>query len=103
MKKMVKKIAAAALTATMAVSTITSATAEFYSKLFQIAEIDRENDVVTAVDCNGMEFQFTEVEDWEIGDFLTAVMDDNDTEEITDDMIVSVRYECIDQFDELNK
>ena len=100
---MVKKVATVALTAAMALSTLTSASAEFYSNLFQIVETDREQDVVTVVDSNGFEYQFTEVEDLEVGDFLTAVMDDNGTEEVFDDIIVSVRYERPDLFDALNK
>ena len=98
MKNVSKKIAALVAAGTMAL-TANAAKADFYSTLFQIVDIDREEHVVTVVDCNGTEFQFEEDDDWYVSDFLTAVMDDNGTEDtIEDDVIVSTRYERPDLF-----
>lgn len=74
---------------------------ETYSSLFEVTEIDRIEHVVTITDCNGFDFQFYGDDDWEIGDMLTAIMDNNGTHKITDDEIISVRYERPDLFDTL--
>lgn len=56
-------------------------------------KVDRiENDVVSFVDANGFSWSFSGVDDWEIGDGVACVMDDNGTETIFDDEILSVNY-----------
>jgi hypothetical protein len=64
-----------------------------YAKLGTVTQIDRESDLVTFTDYAGHSFSFYGVEDWDIGDLVAAVMDDNGTEIVTDDIIVDVRYE----------
>lgn len=88
-----KKIAA--LIAALALTTST-ASAEFYSTLFRVVQI--ESNTATLVDCNGSSWLYDEPEDMEVDDFYTAVMDDNGTDEIFDDIIVSLRYERPDLF-----
>ena len=57
-----------------------------------VTETDTVNDVVTIEDYNGNLFQFEGVEDYEEGDIVSCVMYNNNTENITDDVIISCRY-----------
>lgn len=67
--------------------------AEIYPKTAIIREVDYEEDIVLCEDCNGNIWAFGEVEDWDIDDIVSMIMDDNNTPEtIYDDIIVMVRY-----------
>ena len=57
-----------------------------------VIEIDEENDLVMVEDFNGDIWIFEGIEDWFIGDICAMMMDDNGTDTIYDDIIVSVRY-----------
>ena len=58
-----------------------------------IVSIDDHNDVVTWKDCAGLYWSFYGVEDWMVGDYVSAIMDQNGTpHDITDDVIVDIRY-----------
>lgn len=57
-----------------------------------VSEIDRKNDLVTFETSSGFLFSFYGVEDWEIGDGVSAIMYDAGTEKIFDDVIISARY-----------
>lgn len=70
--------------------------ADLYSRLFQVIDID--HDVVTIVDSEGNMFQFEDADDWEVDDFLTAIMFDNDTDWIDDDVILKTTFERPDMF-----
>lgn len=70
--------------------------ADLYSRLFQVIDID--NDVVTIIDSEGNVFQFEDADDWEVDDFLTAIMFDNDTDWIDDDVIIKTTFERPDLF-----
>lgn len=63
-----------------------------YPSTAVVVSVDRENDVVTCVDGNGEEWQFTEADDWLVGDAVSMLMNDKGTQSIYDDEIVSVRY-----------
>lgn len=96
MKNLIKKLFALMVVILM-VSSVQVVNAEFYSTLFRITDIDLG--LVTVMDCNGNLFLFEDEDDWMVGDFLTAVMNDCGTESILDDEIVSVRYERVDLFE----
>lgn len=57
-----------------------------------VTEINPEIDVVSVTDNNGFVWQFYGVEDWEEGDICSVIMNDNGTETILDDIIVTTRY-----------
>ena len=57
-----------------------------------VTGIDRDADVVTWTDGAGNDWSFYGTGDWMIGDGVAALMDDNGTAIVTDDVIVSVRY-----------
>ena len=64
---------------------------ELYSTLFMIKEINAEERIATVINCNGTAYKYDKIDGWKVGDYMTAVMDDNGTEDIFDDFIVSVR------------
>lgn len=65
-----------------------------YAKSGIVTRVDRKTDTVTFADPSGNEWSFAGTEDWMVGDYIAAVMDDNGTESILDDIIVSVHYEA---------
>lgn len=69
-----------------------TAFADLYALVGVVVNVDIDNDVVTFADFNGNLWELDGVEDWEIDDICGAVMFDNDTGVITDDIILSVRY-----------
>ena len=64
-----------------------------YPLTVQVVELDRENDIVTCADGAGNGWEFYGVEDWQVGDFASLLMDDNGTTEtIYDDIVLMARY-----------
>ena len=66
-----------------------------YSNVGKVIELDRDNDIVTVIDGIGYTWQFTECDDWMIGDYVSCIMYDMGTESITDDVIIDYHYEII--------
>ena len=66
--------------------------ADLYPLAGIVTGIDRDTDAVEWTDYSGNEWSFYGIEDWMIGDGVAAIMDDNGTENVADDAIVSVRY-----------
>ena len=86
---------------TMAVSANASAVHfvadyEEYSTVMKVTDIDLDNDIVYVENWNGNVYSFYGVEDWFVGDYCSLVMGNNYTADITDDTIISIRYERID-------
>lgn len=58
-----------------------------------VIDVDTTANLVTCVDFNGNEWQFTDTsEDWFEGDIAALVMFDNGTPEIEDDKIITATY-----------
>ena len=64
----------------------------FYPRAFVVSELDYERDMVIVTDAVGLEWEFEEIEDWEIGDMVVAIMNDNATEIITDDYFYEIEW-----------
>ena len=65
--------------------------ASTYPRAMEIVDIDKANDIAVCVDATGMEWEFTEPEDLEIGDIVICTMYDKGTKgNILDDEIVDV-------------
>ena len=65
----------------------------FYSRAMEIVEIDTARDTAICVDAVGMEWEFTEPEDLEVGDLVICTMYDKGTQgTIVDDEIVDVTW-----------
>ena len=70
-----------------------TASAENYPTIFKITQLDEYNDMIYLTDFCGNLWLATGIEDYEIGDIVAAIMDDNDTDgTIYDDIIVTMRY-----------
>lgn len=67
-------------------------TEEIYPRTMVVSEINIETDTVILTDTVGYVWKFYGVEDWEVGDICSCIMDTNGTENITDDIIVDARY-----------
>lgn len=79
------------LAANMAVHRPLYTLANTYPRVMEIVEI--VDDTAICVDATGMEWEFTEPEDLEVGDIVICTMYDNGTKEtIVDDEIVDVRW-----------
>ena len=57
-----------------------------------ITEILENENTVIIKNYNGQEWTFKGVEDWIVGDVCALIMDNQNTPEIKDDVIVEVRY-----------
>jgi len=62
-----------------------------YSLTAVVVKTDRENDIVTVKDFNGNLWEFYGIKDWNIDDICSMMMNDNGTETIYDDIIVTIR------------
>ena len=67
-----------------------------YPTTMQVTDIDYNNDVVTVETATGFVYQFEGTEDYTEGDLVSCIMFSNGTADITDDMILSVRYSGFD-------
>ena len=68
-----------------------SANTATYPRAMEIVEIDKANDIAICVDAVGLEWEFTEPEDLEVGDIVICTMYDNGTKNtLVDDEIVDV-------------
>ena len=67
-------------------------TREYYALTTEVVEIDRAADIVTCEDSNGNLWEFYGVEDWEIGDCASLLMDTCGTATIYDDAICGTTY-----------
>ncbi len=63
-----------------------------YPKTFTVSAVDPDNDMVFLTDFNNNEWVIEGVEDWMEGDVASAVMSDNGTPVIYDDVILDIRY-----------
>lgn len=57
-----------------------------------VYNVDCYTDTVTVIDCNGSLWQFKGSSDWEVGDVVSMIKNNNGTEEIKDDTIIKERY-----------
>ena len=65
---------------------------EIYPRTMIVDEINAETNTVILVDSVGYEWEFEGVEDWEVGDICSCIMNTNGTENIGDDIIVDTKY-----------
>lgn len=66
---------------------------DYYPMTTIVREIDNKNDIVTVENNNGELFQFTGIEDWQINDICSLMLDNNGTENIYDDIIIKTIYD----------
>ena len=74
-------------------SLVVNANAEYYPRTAFVTELDYDEDCVVVTDWVGMEWEFIGIEDWQIDDIVSMMMDDNDTpDNIYDDIIMQALY-----------
>lgn len=67
--------------------------ASLYATTFVVSETKEASDTVILTDMfSGQQFSFKGIEDWSKGDLVACVMNDNATETIYDDSILSIKY-----------
>lgn len=64
----------------------------YYALTTKVVATDQEADIVTCEDCNGNLWQFRGVEDWEVGDCASLLMESHGTAQIEDDTIRDARF-----------
>ena len=74
------------------VAALRQPTSTTYANTACVVAVSPGTDTVVVEDFSGNLWAFYGVEDWQIGDCVSLVMDDAGTEEIYDDEILSVRY-----------
>lgn len=65
---------------------------QYYALTTQVVEINAENDVVVVEDFNGNLWEFYGVEDWQVGDCASLIMNSRGTVSVEDDRIEDARY-----------
>ena len=71
----------------------TSKSGNTYPKTTICLAVNHQTDVATVADCNGTEWQFNGCQDFEEGDLIALIMNDNDTpDNIWDDTVLTARY-----------
>ena len=63
-----------------------------YALTTRVVKADRDNDIVTCEDSNGNLWEFYGVEDWEVDDCASLLMNNKGTENIYDDEIIRAFY-----------
>lgn len=86
------KKALALVMALMMVGTCALASAEYYADTFVVVEVDYDTDTVWLMDFSGHMYSFEGCEDWMVADLCSVLMDNNGTDLILDDVILSCRY-----------
>lgn len=68
------------------------ANAEIYPNIFIITDLNYNTDTVILEDANGFIWEYKGIEDLFIGDIVSVLMDDRNTKNITDDIILKLVY-----------
>lgn len=87
MKKFIAVVALFAL-----IVAFSTACAEMYPQTFIVSATDTVQDTLVLIDGTGNEWVWFGIEDYDVGDIVAVIMDDNDTEIIYDDAIITMRY-----------
>lgn len=87
MKKFIAVVALSAL-----IIAFSTACAEIYPQTFIVSAMDTAQDALVLIDSAGNEWIWYGIEDYDLGDIVAAIMDDNGTEIIYDDAIITMRY-----------
>ena len=75
--------------------TIVENEAKTYGRISHVVELDNKDDVVVVEDEFGHLWEFYGIEDWQVNDCVVLVMNDQGTQAMEDDTIVSTTYSAI--------
>lgn len=65
---------------------------KLYPRTMIVSEINTKSDTVILTDSVGFVWEFRGIEDWQVGDICSCIMDTNGTENIEDDIIRNTKY-----------
>ena len=65
---------------------------QYYALTTQVIEIDEESDAVVVEDFNGNLWEFYGIEDWQVGDCASLIINSRGTVSVEDDRIEDARY-----------
>lgn len=71
---------------------VACASAEQYPQTFVVDSVNHEQNYMVLIDYNGNEWIYEDVEDFDCGDIVAAIMEERGTPTIYDDEIVMIRY-----------
>jgi len=74
------------------------AEASVYPATGAVVEFDFDEDIVAVEDAAGLIWEFYGVEDYQLGDLVSLLMEDNGTESIFDDKVIDARYSGFSRF-----
>ena len=94
-KKIVALTIGIGMIALTAIPTLSHARESYYPMTALVTEVNSASDLVTVTNANGLQYQFYGIDDWIEGDVASLIMNDNGTELVYDDEIVSARYSGI--------
>jgi hypothetical protein len=93
MKKMLSFLTAMLITCNVSTFRANAIDVEnYYPRTAIVYSFDTVSDTVKVIDFAGEMWEFYGIEDWMIGDIVSMMMYDNNTESIYDDEIVEIRY-----------
>ena len=74
-----------------------------YPKAMVVVAVDREKDIVTLSTCSELIYEFYGVQDYDEGDIVALIMDDNGTpDDVKDDIILAHQYSgWVEKFSEV--
>lgn len=73
-------------------ASLNSTTDSIYPATYKVYKLDYDKDLVYIISSTGYVYTFYGCEDYMMDDYVTCIMGDNSTTEITDDYIIDVRY-----------
>ena len=91
----IKTIIAAVLAATILIILAACSApkpSETYASVATVTEVNYDTDTVICIDAAGNLWEFTETDDWQVGDLVALLMDNNGTSNIYDDIILHAYY-----------
>ena len=91
-KMLVALVFIASLLTCVAFATPKKEMGNYYPRAFVVSELDYSRDMVIVTDAVGFEWEFEEIEDWEIGDMVVAIMYDNGTNVMSDDSFYDISF-----------
>ena len=72
---------------------------KYYARLYQIKMINAEQELMVVRDYNGNEWNiYCDTDDWNVGDYISAIVSNKGTEVIYDDEIIGIRSERPDLY-----
>lgn len=71
---------------------VACASAEQYPQTFVVDSVNHEQNYIVLIDYNGNEWIYEDIEDFDRGDIVAAIMEERGTPTIYDDEIVMIRY-----------